>query len=202
MPNQINVGEDGIYRCPWPGMDELYKDYHDNEWGVPIADDGALFERVCLEGFQSGLSWITVLRKRDSFRKAFADFDIERIANYGEKDVQRLMKDTGIIRHKGKVLATIHNAQRAIELIDDQGSLAKYFWSWEPQRITLNSDSPPAYSDASEALSKDLKSKGWSWIGPTTMYSFMQAIGMVNDHVEACHAWKTIEHLRNKFDRP
>tara|TARA_B110000014_G_C20075396_1_gene561280 strand:+ start:360 stop:989 length:630 start_codon:yes stop_codon:yes gene_type:complete len=202
MPDQINIGEDGIYRCPWPGMDDQYREYHDNEWGIPIADDRELFERVCLEGFQSGLSWITVLRKRNNFRKAFANFDIERVANYGAKDVQKLMGDVGIIRHKGKILATINNAQRAIELIDNQGSLAKYFWSWEPKKVSLIPGSAPAYSRISEALSKDLKSKGWSWVGPTTMYSFMQAVGMVNDHVQTCHAWKTIEYLRNKFDRP
>ena len=201
MADRINIGEDGIYRCPWTGMDDLYREYHDKEWGVPIAEDRQMFERVSLESFQSGLSWITILRKRNNFRKAFEDFDIERVANYGQKDVQRLMEDVGIVRHKGKIQATIHNAQRAIELIDDQGSLAKYFWSWEPKETTLISDAAPAYSDVSEALSKDLKSKGWSWVGPTTMYSFMQAVGMVNDHVQACHAWKTVEHLRNIFNR-
>ena len=202
MQDQVSVGDDGLPRCLWPGMDEVYREYHDEEWGVPVVDDTGLFERVCLEGFQSGLSWITVLRKRNNFREAFTGFDIEKVAGYGQKDLQRLMDNSGIIRHRGKILATISNAQRAAEIIDEIGSLAKYFWSWEPEGPRSDSGSAPAFSAGSEALSRDLKSRGWSWVGPTTMYSFMQAVGMVNDHARNCHSWETIEHMRVNLDRP
>lgn len=202
MTDLVDIGEDGLPRCPWPGMDEHYREYHDNEWGVPVADDDGLFERICLEGFQSGLSWITVLRKRNNFRQAFANFNIERVARYGPKDLERLMDDAGIIRHKGKILATINNAQRAMEIIAEEGSLSRYLWAWEPESITRKQDHTLSFSDASEALSRDLKSRGWSWVGPTTMYSFMQAVGMINDHSQICHAWENIERLREKFVRP
>ncbi|MBF82683.1 MAG: DNA-3-methyladenine glycosylase I [Actinobacteria bacterium] len=202
MANQINVASDGIVRCLWPGMDEFYMEYHDTEWGVPVGDDDGLFERICLEGFQSGLSWITILRKRNNFRQAFKNFNIEEVAGLDEKDFQRLMNDEGIIRHKGKIKATINNAQRAIEIIDEKGSLASYLWSWETNEGTKESCPNRSLSTASEALSKDLKARGWSWVGPTTIYSFMQAVGMVNDHSKKCHSWEKIEDLRTKFIRP
>ena len=195
--------EDGeIVRCLWPGMDEFYMEYHDTEWGVPIGDDDGLFERICLEGFQSGLSWITVLRKRKNFRHAFENFHIETVARLGDKDLKRLMNDEGIIRHKGKIQATINNAQRAIEIINEKGSLATYLWSWEPDEKPGDHETNRSLSAASTALSKDLKTRGWSWVGPTTVYSFMQAVGMVNDHSRSCHAWEKTEHLRTKFIRP
>ena len=202
MTDLENIGDDGLSRCAWPGMDKFYREYHDIEWGVPVADDDGLFERICLEGFQSGLSWITVLRKRDTFREAFANFNIEKVARFGPKDLKRLMGNAGIIRHKGKILATINNAKRAMDIIDEQTSLARYLWAWEPEPITRKQGSTPSLSDASEALSRDLKSRGWSWVGPTTMYSFMQAVGMVNDHSQTCHVWEKIECERDKFIRP
>tara|TARA_Y100001970_G_scaffold141230_1_gene173877 strand:+ start:728 stop:1336 length:609 start_codon:yes stop_codon:yes gene_type:complete len=202
MTDQIDVAADGIVRCLWPGMDKFYMEYHDNEWGVPIGDDDALFERICLEGFQSGLSWITILRKRKNFRQAFKNFNIEKVARLDEKDFQRLINDEGIIRHKGKIQATINNAQRATEIINETGSLASYLWSWEPAEEVRVRETNRSLSTASEALSKDLKTRGWSWVGPTTIYSFMQAVGMVNDHSRKCHTWGKIEDMRTKFIRP
>tara|TARA_B100000902_G_scaffold391938_1_gene443434 strand:+ start:232 stop:888 length:657 start_codon:yes stop_codon:yes gene_type:complete len=202
MADSLDPDKEDIPRCAWTGMDKFYMDYHDTEWGVPIADDDGLFERISLEGFQSGLSWITVLRKRNNFREAFADFDIEKVASFGNKDLKRLMSDEGIIRHKGKIIATINNAQRALEIINEKASLAEYLWAWEPTDQTKERRDTPTFSRSSEALSKDLKSRGWSWVGPTTMYSFMQAVGMVNDHSNNCFAWKRIEDLRGKFIRP
>jgi len=202
MANQIYVAGDGIARCPWPGMDESYMEYHDTEWGVPVGDDDGLFERICLEGFQSGLSWITILRKRNNFRQAFKNFNIEKVAGLDEKDFQRLINDEGIIRHKGKIQATINNAQRAIEIIDEKGSLASYLWSWETNEVIKEHSPNRSLSTVSEALSKDLKARGWSWVGPTTIYSFMQAVGMVNDHSRKCHSWERIEDMRTKFIRP
>lgn len=193
-------------RCWWPGEDELYVRYHDQEWGRPVTDDTRLFEKICLEGFQSGLSWITILRKRENFRKAFKDFDPEMVARFGARDVQRLLKDAGIVRHRGKIESTIHNAKRALELIAEYGSLAAYFWSWEPesksrpQRISRNAIM--STSERSIALSKDLKKRGWTFVGPTTCYAFMQAMGLVNDHVEDCHVRADIERTRKKFIRP
>ena len=202
MEDLVGDVDGGIIRCLWPGMDEFYMEYHDTEWGVPIADDDGLFERICLEGFQLGLSWITVLRKRKNFRHAFESFHIETVARLGDKDLRRLMNDEGIIRHKGKIQATINNAQKAIEIIDEKGSLASYLWSWEPDEETKEGEPSRSLSATSETLSKDLKARGWSWVGPTTIYSFMQAIGMVNDHSKKCHSWERIEDMRTKFIRP
>ena len=202
MADQIGVTDDGMVRCLWPGMDESYMEYHDTEWGVPVGDDDGLFERICLEGFQSGLSWITILRKRKNFRQAFKNFNIEKVARLDEKDFQRLINDEGIIRHKGKIQATINNAQRATEIINEKGSLASYLWSWEPAEEVRVRKTNRSLSTASEALSKDLKKRGWSWVGPTTIYSFMQAVGMVNDHSRKCHTWGKIEDMRTKFIRP
>ena len=179
-------------RCWWCGTDPLYVDYHDTEWGKPVTDDRRLFEKVCLEGFQAGLSWLTILRKRENFRRAFADFDVDRVARYTARDVTRLLKDEGIIRHRGKIESTINNAKRALELREECGSLANYFWKWEPDpatrpaRITQEILKGMATSPESTALSKDLRRRGWTFVGPTTIYAFMQAMGLVNDHVEDC----------------
>ena len=195
-------------RCWWPGEDELYIDYHDREWGRPVVDDRRLFEKICLEGFQSGLSWITILRKRENFRRAFKNFDPQLVAKFSARDVQRLVKDAGIIRHRGKIESTINNAKRALELIDEQGSLAAYFWSWEPdgksrpKRITRDAIKTMSTTEQSIALSKDLKKRGWTFVGPTTCYAFMQAMGLVNDHVDDCYVRTEIDKARESFSRP
>ena len=199
------AGESG---CTWPGSDERYLRYHDEEWGRPVADDRRLFEKICLEGFQSGLSWITILRKRENFRRAFAGFDPAAVARFGARDVQRLLKDAGIVRHRGKIESTINNAKRALELIDEQGSLAAYFWSWEPppaarpRRLTRAQLIKMSTTPQSIALSKDLKKRGWTFVGPTTCYAFMQAMGLVNDHVDGCRVRGDVEALRTRFERP
>ena len=198
----------GEGRCAWPGTDELYVRYHDEEWGRPVTDDHRLFEKICLEGFQSGLSWITILRKRENFRRAFRQFDPAAVARFGARDVKRLLKDAGIIRHRGKIESTINNAKRALALIDEQGSLAAYFWSWEPtasarpRRITPVQLRKMSTTPESVALSKDLKTRGWSFVGPTTCYAFMQAMGLVNDHVEGCDVRAEVERARRRFTRP
>ena len=195
-------------RCWWPGEDELYIRYHDEEWGRPVRDDRRLFEKICLEGFQSGLSWITILRKRENFRSAFKGFDPAVVSRFGARDVQRLLKDAGIVRHRGKIESTINNARRALELIDEKGSLAAYFWSWEPHASSRPKKLSPAVlktmstSEQSIALSKDLKARGWTFVGPTTCYAFMQAMGLVNDHIEGCHVRAEIERARKRFVRP
>ncbi len=195
-------------RCWWPGDDELYIRYHDSEWGRPVTDDRRLFEKICLEGFQSGLSWITILRKRENFRKAFRNFDPAVVAKFGARDVQRLLKDAGIVRHRGKIESPINNARRALELIDERGSLAAYFWSWEPdgagrpKRLTRAALKKMAITPQSLALSKDLKTRGWTFVGPTTCYAFMQAMGLVNDHIEECYVRAEIERARRTFSRP
>jgi DNA-3-methyladenine glycosylase I len=197
-----------VKRCWWPGEDELYIRYHDEEWGRPVTDDRRLFEKICLEGFQSGLSWITILRKRDNFRKAFKNFDPALVARFGARDVQRLLGDAGIVRHRGKIESTINNARRALELIDEKGSLAAYFWSWEPQpasrpkKISRDALMKMSITEQSTALSKDLKKRGWTFVGPTTCYAFMQAMGLVNDHIDGCHVRKEIELARKRFSRP
>jgi len=194
--------------CTWPGSDELYIRYHDEEWGRPVIDDRRLFEKICLEGFQSGLSWITILRKRENFRRVFAGFDPAAVSRFGARDVQRLLKDAGIIRHRGKIQSTINNARRALELIDEHGSLAAYFWSWEPEasarprRVTRAQLIKMSTTPQSIALSKDMKKRGWTFVGPTTCYAFMQAMGLVNDHIEGCSVRGEIERLRGDFIRP
>lgn len=202
------VSEDGKSRCFWPGTLPDYLAYHDNEWGVPVADDHRLFEKICLEGFQSGLSWLTILRKRENFRAAFDGFDFRHIARYGEQDIERLLADKGIVRHRGKIVSVINNANRAIELVDEMGSLAAYFWSFEPgvrERPAIV-DYPTLIAnpktETSTRISKDLKKRGWSFVGPTTVYAFMQAMGLVNDHIEGCHCRPHIENLRRTFQRP
>lgn len=187
-------GADGVARCWWACGDELYCRYHDQEWGFPVTEDRRLFEKICLEGFQAGLSWLTILRKRENFRRAFAGFDFERVARFGSREIKRLLKDQGIVRHRGKIESTINNARRAGELEKEFGSLAGYFWRFEPPP-----ESRPAHmtraalmklstSPESVALSKDLKRRGWTFVGPTTVYAFMQAMGLVNDHLEGCDA--------------
>lgn len=194
--------------CPWAGNDPIYIAYHDNEWGRPVTDDTRLFEKLCLEGFQSGLSWITILKKRENFRAAFAGFDIESVAAFGEGDVQRLLGDAGIVRHRGKIDSTINNARRALVLRDEFGSLARYFWRFEPgpaerpQDYSWDSLRTIAQTPASQALSRDLKKRGLSFVGPTTCYAFMQAMGMVNDHIETCPCRGEIERLRADLVRP
>jgi DNA-3-methyladenine glycosylase I len=179
-------------RCWWAGTDPIYVKYHDEEWGRPVVDDTRLFEKICLEGFQAGLSWITILRKRENFRKAFAGFDPKKVSRFTARDVARLLKDEGIIRHRGKIESTINNARRAIEIQKEFGSLASYIWQFEPddatrpKRITTEVLKTMATSPTSIALSKDLKKRGWTFVGPTTMYAFMQSMGLVNDHLHTC----------------
>jgi DNA-3-methyladenine glycosylase I len=183
---ELVIGEDDLPRCGWGAEPEIYRTYHDTEWGRPGTEDHRLFEKVCLEGFQAGLSWLTILRKRQNFRAAFAGFDPEQVARFGESDVTRLLGDQGIIRHSGKIHSAINNAGRALELIDEHGSLSAYFWSWAGPE-TLAPITIAATTETSTALSKDLKKRGWSFVGPTTIYAFMQAMGLVNDHLEGCH---------------
>lgn len=203
LPSGLARSEDGVVRCWWPGNDGLYQQYHDEEWGVPVTDDRRLFEKICLEGFQAGLSWLTILRKRENFRVAFAGFDFEQVAQFTKRDVRRLLEDPGIIRHRGKIESTVNNAKRAVELCDECGSLAAYFRRWEPdpasrpRRVTRDALVKMATTPASTALSKDLKKRGWSFVGPTTVYAFMQAMGLVNDHVEGCFRRVEIDQAKN-----
>ena len=200
------LDEQGIARCFWAGPQDDYVVYHDEEWGRPVGNDNRLFEKICLEGFQSGLSWYTILSKRENFREAFHHFDIERVAKMTEDDIEKQVQNAGIIRHRGKIKSTINNANRALEMIKLEGSLAKYFWAHEPsakdrpEKITR--ESIPAKTDISTAISKDLKKRGWSFVGPTTIYAFMQAMGLVNDHIEGCHFRDIVEQERAKFKRP
>ena len=193
---------DGVTRCWWPGEDPLYLRYHDDEWGLPVTDDHRLFEKICLEGFQAGLSWLTILRKRPQFRRAFAEFDIDRVAGFGARDTARLLNDAGIVRHRGKIESTINNARRAAAVRDEFGSLAKYFWRWEPdprtrpRRLTRRALMQLGRTPESIALSKDLKARGWTFVGPTTVYAFMQAMGLVNDHLEGCASRIAVEAAR------
>jgi DNA-3-methyladenine glycosylase I len=192
VPGLFAAPEDGLSRCIWCQATPAYRHYHDHEWGFPVTDDTRLFEKLCLEGFQSGLSWLTILNKREHFRRAFDGFDAERVARYGARDVKRLLADVGIVRHRGKIESTINNAQRLIELKREFGSLAAYAWRHEPaakdrpKRLTWAVLQTMATTPASVAMSKDLKKRGWRFVGPTTVYAFMQAMGLVNDHVEGC----------------
>ena len=200
------TGADGRVRCWWPGDDDGYIAYHDHEWGRPVTDDDRLFEKLCLEGFQSGLSWLTILRKRDNFRAAFCGFDIAAVAAFGPDDVDRLLGDAGIVRHRGKIASAINNARRAAELVDEFGSLGAYIWSWEPAADTEsgppdNQESLPASTPESAALAKDLKRRGWSFVGPTTVYAFMQSMGLVNDHIAGCFARPECEAERAALTR-
>ncbi|MEM7456162.1 MAG: DNA-3-methyladenine glycosylase I [Planctomycetota bacterium] len=184
--------ESGIKRCWWCGDDPQYVDYHDNEWGRAVTDDNRLFEKICLEGFQSGLSWITILRKRESFRKAFKGFEIAKVARFNQRHVVKLLEDASIVRHRGKIESTINNAKMALQMQDEFGSLSEFFWSFQPEK-KLKFDRNRAITPESTALSKKLKKLGWSFVGPTTCYAFMQAMGMVNDHHPKCHCYAEIE---------
>jgi DNA-3-methyladenine glycosylase I len=201
-------GADGRERCWWCGADPLYLAYHDDEWGRPTADDRYLFEKICLEGFQSGLSWLTILRKRAAFRAAFADFRPEALARFGAADVERLLGDAGIVRHRGKIESAINNARRACDLIAETGSLAAFVWRFEPERrarptrFDRGTLGALAQTPESKAFSKALKQRGWSFVGPTTLYAFMQAVGLVNDHLDGCFARPDIETARATFERP
>lgn len=195
-------GKDGKPRCAWCGAAPEFFSYHDSEWGFPVADDNRLFEKLCLEGFQSGLSWRTILTKRENFRLAFKQFEIDRVARFTQRDVERLLKNEGIIRHRGKIEAAINNARRARELIREEGSLAGYLWRFEPEAGGLAAPQTVSTSDASIALSKDLKKRGWKFVGPTTVYAFMQAMGLINDHVEDCVIRTQVESARKRFRRP
>lgn len=200
--------ESGMLRCFWHGGLADYRHYHDEEWGHPVADDHRLFEKICLEGFQSGLSWLTILRKRENFRAAFARFDFEKVAAFDDADIARCLADTGIVRHRGKIVSTINNARRAQELKAEFGSLARYFWQFEPgpeerpARMDYATLRANPTSPTSIRLSKDLKKRGWSFVGPTTVYAFMQAMGLVNDHLEGCICRAKVEALRDRFVRP
>jgi DNA-3-methyladenine glycosylase I len=194
------LGPDGRHRCGWCAAAPEFLPYHDTEWGFPVADDRRLFEKICLEGFQSGLSWRTILNKRENFRAAFHQFDFGRVARFGARDVERLLKNEGIIRHRGKIEAAINNARRARELAQREGSLAAYFWRYEAQERGKPSTAPT--SEQSIALSKDLKKQGWQFVGPTTVYAFMQAMGLVNDHAAECVGRAQVERERKRFKRP
>ncbi|MEP2706994.1 MAG: DNA-3-methyladenine glycosylase I [Roseibium sp.] len=201
-------GADGQKRCWWHGGLEDYERYHDTEWGWPVSEDRRLFEKICLEGFQSGLSWLTILRKRDAFRAAFANFEFEKVARFTESDVERCLNDAGIVRHRKKIESTINNANKALELRAEFGTLAAYFWSFEtkpenrPEKLDFETVKTLGKTDESTALSKDLKKRGWSFVGPTTVYAFMQSMGMVNDHLEGCCCRGPVEKARDEFVRP
>ena len=204
-PDFVRIGEDGQPRCWWPGDDPLYVHYHDHEWGRPSTDDVVLFEKLCLEGFQSGLAWITILRKRENFRAAFADFDPAVVATFDDDDVERLLGDAGIVRHRRKIESTINNARRALELIDETGSLAAHLWAFEPagaEGEPVEGWPMPASTPTSIRLAADLKRRGWTWLGPTTVYAFMQAMGLVNDHLPGCWVHDEVAQERARLRRP
>lgn len=200
--SQTLEGPDGRARCRWSIGVDGFIPYHDTEWGFPVSDDIRLFEKICLEGFQSGLSWRTILDKRENFRAAFEGFDFYKVAQFGPDDVERLVQNAGIIRHRGKIEAAINNAARAIELVEEKGSLAAYFWSFEPREDELAEPQTLTQSPASVALSKDLKKRGWKFVGPTTMFAFMQAMGLINDHAHGCVIRAEAEAARQAFVRP
>lgn len=196
------TGPDGKLRCRWCAAAPEFLHYHDTEWGYPVNDDHRLFEKLCLEGFQSGLSWRTILAKRENFRAAFHHFDFTRIAQFTEHDVERLLQDESIVRHRGKIEAVINNAQRAIEMVKREGSLATFLWRYEPDTRKRNAPQTASTSAESVALSKALKKLGWKFVGPTTVYAFMQAMGLINDHVEDCVIGVKVERARRNFARP
>ena len=199
---ELYLAEDSLPRCKWCSQVPEFLAYHDEEWGFPVADDRRLFEKVCLESFQSGLSWRTILLKRENFREAFCNFDYQQVAKFTEQDVERLLQNAGIIRHRGKIEATINNAKQVQAILDEFGSLASYFWQYEVQPD--NSITPQTQSTCREsiALSKDLKKRGWKFVGATTMYALMQAMGLVNDHVEGCHSRAKVAQARRTFAKP
>ncbi len=206
LPAGTILGADGVQRCWFAGTDPLYTRYHDREWGFPVRSDRRLFEKICLEGFQSGLAWITILRKRENFRAAFRNFEIDAVARMNARSVSRLLQDPGIVRHRGKIESTLNNARRARELIREIGSLAAFVWSFapdparRPRRVTKQAI--PSWTPESIALSKALKSRGWTFVGPTTSYAFMQAMGLVNDHLSGCAIRPQAEAARTRFRPP
>lgn len=200
--NTTFLGPDNQPRCPWCSATPEYLAYHDTEWGFPVSDDRRLFEKLSLEGFQSGLSWRTILTKRENFRAAFHHFDFDQIAHFTERDVARLLNDEGIVRHRGKIEAVINNARQAQELVKKEGSLTAYVWRFEADAKERNTPQIASTSAESIALSKDLKKRGWKFIGPTTVYAFMQAMGLINDHVEGCVIGVEVERVRGGFRRP
>ncbi|MBI3563064.1 MAG: DNA-3-methyladenine glycosylase I [Gammaproteobacteria bacterium] len=196
------VGPDGKSRCRWCAAAPQFLAYHDSEWGFPVSDDHRLFEKLCLEGFQAGLSWRTILAKRENFRAAFHDFDFDRVARFTQRDLARLLKDEGIVRHRGKIEAVINNARQAQKLVKQEGSLASFIWRYEPDTKQRAKPQTASTSAASLVLSKDLKKLGWKFVGPTTVYAFMQAMGLINDHVEDCVIRAKVESARKRFNRP
>lgn len=197
---RLQTDETGVMRCWWPRNDAQYVQYHDTEWGRAVTDDVRLFEKLCLEGFQAGLSWLTILRKRENFREAFHGFDIDAVAHFTEADVERLLSNAGIVRHRGKIEATINNAACAIELLNEVGSISDYIWRFAPAHNVMTNDSElPTTSAEAIALSKDLKKRGWKFVGPTTVYSFMQSMGLVNDHIAGCHVRHACKVARAKI---
>jgi DNA-3-methyladenine glycosylase I len=210
LPAGVLRGDDGEARCAWCGTDPLYRDYHDREWGLPVADDRRLFEKLCLEGFQAGLSWLTILRKREAFRRAFRGFEIEAVARMGPRDVERLLRDPGIVRHRGKIEAAIGNARPAAAIADECGSLAAFAWRYEPargspsrpRRATRAALARLTETEESRALSRELRRRGFRFVGPTTVYAFMQAMGLVNDHLEGCAARERAARARARFRVP
>lgn len=207
-PKGIAAGPDGEPRCSWALSAPEYVAYHDREWGFPVANDARLLEKICLEGFQSGLSWLTILRKREAFRRAFAGFDLEAVSRFGEEDVRRLLGDAGIVRHRGKIESAIRNARAARDVVAEFGSLAAWVWRFEPapserpKRLTWAVLQGMAMTPASVALSKDLKRRGFTFVGPTTVYAFMQAVGIVNDHLEGCAVRERAARARKEFRPP
>ena len=204
----ILTGEDGKQRCFWAGDKDDYLHYHDYEWGYPVDDDYKLFEKICLEGFQAGLSWLTILRKRDNFRDAFSGFDFHKVAKYDSEKVEQLVQNAGIVRHRGKIESTINNARCALEIVEEFGSLSQYFWQFEPNPVSRPKEitydllrTQLTKSGESAALSKDLKKRSWSFVGPTTVYAFMQAMGMVNDHISGCVFRAKVQAARREFKR-
>ena len=207
-PTGLTTDDAGHTHCAWRNAAPQYPHYHDHEWGVPVADDIQLYEKICLEGFQAGMAWITILRKREQFRQAFDGFDFRKVAQYGEADIERLMNDPGIVRNRAKIISTINNARRACELVSETGSLAHWLWSFEPGPLERPAVVDMAYwtanptSAASVRLSRALKKRGLTFVGPTTMYALMQAMGMVNDHLQGCVCRERIDALRDQFQRP
>ena len=206
LPAGVLRADDGVARCAWCAASPAYRRYHDEEWGYPVVDERRLFEKLCLEGFQAGLSWLTILNKREAFRAAFAGFDAERLARFDATDVERLLGDAGIVRHRGKIESAINNARRVLELRGEFGSLAAYAWSHEPAArpaaMTLEALRAATQSPESVAMSRDLKRRGWSFVGPTTVYAFMQAMGLVNDHLDGCHARERAHAARAALQPP